>query len=128
MKISRSLLSKICFITGFIFAAQFLFATDVIIRKDDQSPPPQPGPFSLETPISVTAAIDNDQLSVYFEWSVGNATLTVYDSTNQIVHQETVDTDSTLDVFIDTNTWDNGNYTIKISYGTTHLTGEFVLE
>ena len=115
-----------------LFAALSLFLNNAFagnpidLKKDPPPPPPYPTSFTEELPVS--ASIDEMQLSVYFECSVGDATITVYDSTSQIVYQETVDTDSILDVFIDTNTWNNGNYTIKISYGTTHLIGEFAVE
>ncbi len=127
MKISGSFFSKICFITGFILLSQYMFATDIIIRKDDQSVPPKPVPLSLEI-IPVSATIDETQLAVYFDWAVGNVLISVYDSTDNLVYQETVNTYSNLDVFVEADTWTSGSYTLKISYGTTNLIGEFQTE
>lgn len=111
----------------FIFSAQFLFATDVVIRRDDDpSPTPTPaqGP-TLMLPVSAT--VDESTLGVYFDWSVGDAGITVYDSQNRVVLQQVVDTYFTTAVYIPIDGWEKGNYNIKINYGTTHLTGEFVL-
>jgi hypothetical protein len=39
-----------------------------------------------------------------------------------------VDTYSTTEVFLATDIWLRGNYTIKVSYGTTTLSGIFLVE
>ena len=68
------MLSKVCLMAGFLILAQVSFATDIIIRKDSQSPPPQPMPNSVTIgDIPVTATIDNTDLTVYFDWAVGDA-------------------------------------------------------
>ena len=89
------------------------------------SDPTRPRMFTM---LSVSASIDDTQLEVYFGSPVGDATITVYDAINNIVYQETVDTDSISEVFISTASWTSGTYTLKISYGTTHLKGEFQTE
>ncbi|MDD4992199.1 MAG: DUF3244 domain-containing protein [Paludibacter sp.] len=127
MKISKSKLSKICLVAGFIFSAQMLFATDVIIRKDDD---PSPVPATTHGPvmmIPVSATVNDATLAVFFDWSLGNATITVYDAQNQIVYQGITDTYSTMEEIISVDSWESGDYTIKITYGTTHLIGEFKL-
>ena len=131
MRISKSMLSRICIVVGFILCTQFSFAaTEIIIRKDDQSPPPQPMPNRIitETDIPVTATVDNSNLAVYFEWAVGEATITVYDENHSVVYQGVADTDSDLTIFIPSDYWSAGDYSIKISYGTTHLIGDFIVE
>ena len=123
------MLSKVCLMAGFLILAQVSFATDIIIRKDSQSPPPQPMPNSVTIgDIPVTATIDNTDLTVYFDWAVGDATVTVYNSANQVVSQQTVDTSSTLEVAMSLSNQSSGDYVVRISYGTTHLIGDFQIE
>ncbi len=111
----------------FVLLAGSLFATTTEIDLTKLPDPKDPRPLSL-TFIPVNAFINETTLSVYFDSSVGNATITVYDANNDVVSQETVDTYSTFEVFISTDTWASGNYTIKINYGTTALSGIFLVE
>jgi hypothetical protein len=127
MKISKSKLSKICLIAGFIFSAQMLFATDVIIRKDDDPSTIPATTHSSVMMIPVSATVDDATLAIFFDWSVGIATITVYDAQNQIVYQGITDTYSTIEEKISVDSWESGDYTIKIVYGTTHLIGVFQL-
>ena len=129
MRISKSMLSKTCFIAGLLLVSQFSFATDIIIRKDDQSPPPQPMPnrTSVDSDIALTATVDNSNLAVYFDWAVGEATIIVYDENQNVVYQTVAETDSILDFFIPLDCWSTGDYTITISYGTINLIGDFQL-
>jgi len=128
MKVSKLMFSKICIIGGFIFMTQFSFATDIIIRKDDvpTTPPTQPNGMTMLIPVSAT--IDATELAIYFEESVGDATITVYDASSNVVYQEVVDTDASLEVIISTSTWLSGDYTLTITYGTTNLIGDFQIE
>jgi len=113
-------------ITFLIFSSGTIaFATNIDLRKD---PPPPPIPTAPVMEFPLSATIDDSQLEVYFDSPVGDATITVYDANNNIVSLETVDTDSISDVFISTDSWTIGTYTLKISYGTTRLTGEFQTE
>jgi hypothetical protein len=129
MRISKSMLSKTSVIAGILLVAQFSFATDIIIRKDDQSPPPQPMPnrSSVDTDIALTATVDNSNLAVYFDWAVGDATIIVYDENHNVVYQTVADTDSIHDFFIPLECWSTGDYSITISYGTINLIGDFQL-
>ena len=129
MRISKSMLSKTCVITGLLLVSQFSFATDIIIRKDDQSPPPQPMPnrIFVNTDLTLTATVDNSNLVVYFDWAVGEATIIVYDENQNVVYRTVADTDSILDLFIPLDCWSTGDYTITISYGTINLIGDFQL-
>jgi len=129
MRISKSMVSKTSVIAGILLVAQFSFATDIIIRKDDQSPPPQPMPnrSSVDTDIALTATVDNSNLAVYFDWAVGDATIIVYDENQNVVYQTVAETDSILNFFIPLDCWSTGDYTITISYGTINLIGDFQL-
>jgi len=46
----------------------------------------------------------------------------------KIVFLDIVNTISTSEVFIPTDLWASGNYTIKITYGTNILSGTFMIE
>jgi len=104
-----------------------VFATTTAISLITNPTLPGPKPLSL-TFLPVSATISETTLSVCFDFPVGNATITVYDASNNVVSQETVETYSTTEVFITTDAWASGNYTIKVSYGTTTLSGIFLLE
>jgi hypothetical protein len=131
MKISISMLSKICITTGLLVLAQLSFATDAItIRKGDPAPPPDPMParVTIDTDIPVSATIDGTELAAYFECSVGNATIIVYDGSQNVVYQGVVDTNADLSTSIPSGSWSAGNYSLTISYGTEYLIGDFHLE
>ena len=96
--------------------------TEIHLSEDPK--PPGPRPLSL-TYIPVSATISEADLSVYFEESVGTAIITVYDASNQIVDQEVVNTNETTEVYIPTDLLDSGNYTLKVSYSSTTLIGNF---
>jgi hypothetical protein len=95
-----------------------------IVISPDPSPPPGPGPCRLIfIPISTT--INDMELAIYFELSIGYATITVTDDTNQVVYQEAVDTDSSSELQIPVDQWTNGNYKLSITYGAMTIVGEF---
>lgn len=96
--------------------------TEVYLYNDPK--PPGPKPLSV-TYSSVTATANESDLAVYFDWSVGNATITVYNSANQIVDQEIVNTNTTNEIHIPINLWNNGVYTLSVTYGTTTFRDTF---
>ncbi|MEI8086363.1 MAG: DUF3244 domain-containing protein [Paludibacter sp.] len=113
----------------FTVFALLTFSMSAITKGIDLTKDPiNPGPRPLSlTYIPVSATVDETELAVYFDMSVGNAIITVYDDMHQIVSQQTVDTTSISEVFIPTNEWTAGSYTLTITYGTTNLTGDFQL-
>jgi len=131
MKISKSFYAKICIATGFLLSASSMFGMDIIIRKGDPVPPPEPMPArvtTVDTEIPVSATIDSTELAVYFELSVGDATITVYDEYSNVLYQNVVETDTDLSTSISSGSWSAGNYTLTICYGTEHLIGDFQIE
>lgn len=130
MKISKSWIYRIFIITILIFATQLSFAGgDPILLPPDggqKDPPTQPHGLTMEP--SATATISDTQLAVYFEYSVGDATITVYDADNTIVYQETVDTSSSSELFIPVTYWETGDYMITVTYGTVTQRGYFSIE
>ena len=114
----------------FILFALFVFSVSAVAKEIDLTKDPvnpEPRPLSLIY-IPVTATIDESELAVYFDMSVGNAIITVYDDMLQIVSQQTVDTSTTTEVYISSSNWTTGSYTLTIAYGTTTITGEFMME
>jgi len=131
MKVLKSLIFKICLISGLFMTAQSCFAletTPVIIIKDDTTPPVPIRPNRVTLIDPVTATINDIELALYFETSIGVATITVTDDSNQSVYLGTVNTGSTSEFFIPVDLWTNGNYNLTITYTNTTLRGEFILE
>ena len=75
----------------------FATATSIIIIKDDPTPPGPIIPNGTILTVPVSAIINDIELSLYFETSIGNATITVTDDSNQVVYLETVNTDVTFE-------------------------------
>jgi len=106
-----------------LFANNIAAATSIIYLHDDPDFP-DPRPLSLiHNP--VTATISESDLSVYFEEPVATATITVYNSFNQVVEQVVVNPSITPEVHIPAFSWTAGNYTLTVHYGTTRKTGVF---
>jgi hypothetical protein len=125
---TSNFIKRSLFIFFSVLSVTNLFAEDITIRKTDPKDPIPPQPESFSQLIPVTATEDNSELAVYFEEAVGDATITVYDASSQVVYQEVIDTDSQSAAIIDISTWSSGDYTLTISYGTTNLVGEFTIE
>lgn len=99
--------------------------TEIDLTKVPPTPGPVPNSITL---IPVSATINETELGVFFESSVGTATITVYNASNEVVEQEVVDTESLLEVYMPVDTWCTGNYTITVTYGNTTLQGVFLIE
>ena len=130
IKISRSLIFKLCLIAGLMLSAQFSFASDpepILIPPDGTADDGKVKPAGLVA-VSASATISDSELSVYFEYSVGDATITVYDAFNNVVCQETVDTNATSATSISVSNWSSGDYKITVTYGNTTQRGYFSIE
>jgi len=125
---TSNFLKQSLFICILIISSANVFSTEIIIRKDNPIPLDPPRPNRMTMIYNVTATEDNSELAVYFEEAVGDATITVYDASSQVVYQDVIDTDSQSAAIIDISAWSSGNYTLTISYGTTNLIGEFTIE
>jgi len=77
--------------------------------------------------IPVTASLNGTELALYFGSPVGVAQITIEDQYGAIVYQDAIDTNSTAELLIATDGWASGNYTVKIAYGKTSLSGTFLL-
>jgi len=117
-----------------VFSNQVVFA-DIILRKDDPAPGGSPNvlsanrTFSLSSKsiIAVTADVSGSDLIVDFNSTVGTAFVSVVDQSGNVVYQTTVDSFSTSELVIPLDGLSSGNYSLKISYGSTKLIGDFQL-
>ena len=82
----------------------------------------------MQINLSTTATINDTDLAIYFETSIGDATITVTDDSSQVVYIETVNTDSNPEIHIPVDLWNKGNYNLTITYTNTTLRGDFTLE
>lgn len=122
---------KRCILFSFLLllVANSIAATTSEIYLSEDPKFPDPKPSQLRTislagnPVTVT--MDDADLSVYFEQSVATATITVYNSFNQVVETVVVDTNMTTEVHIPAYVLDAGDYTLTVSYGTTIQKGVF---
>ena len=131
MKKIQSVLFSILFTSVFFLPLQSVFAVDVPLSKGDPATSQFPGTSMLTrsvlTIIPVSVSLNGTELGIYFSRSVGVAQITIEDVTGAIVYQEVIDTNSTLQTVIETGGFDSGNYTLRITYGTTKLVGTFQL-
>jgi len=116
---------------GLLFMTQLSYATEpmpIPLPPDEtpEEPPTQPHSGTI-MPLA-SASINDTELAVYFEWSVGDATITVYDTDNNVVYQETVDTDTIFEVYIPIDIWLTGDYMITVTYNSLTQRGYFSLE
>ena len=117
-----------------VFSNQVVFA-DILIRKDDPAPGggsnirAQAKTFSLSsvTSIPVTADVVGSELFVDFSSTVGTAFVSIVDQSGSVVYQTSVDTYSTSELIIPIDVLSRGKYSVKISYGSTKLIGDFQL-
>ena len=131
MKKNYSFLFKFCLICGLLVPTQFCFADDtqsIPISKDGNPPPTTTQPNRVTNMMPVSATINDAELAIYFETSIGEATITVTDDSNNVVYLEMVDTDSESDFYIPVTGWTSGNYNLIITYTDTTLRGEFSVE
>jgi len=113
-----------------LFSSGLLMATVptiIVITKEPIPIGPGPQPLSVYV-IPVSGTISDIELSLYFETTIGIATVTVTDDSNQVVYLGTVNTDTTSEIHVPVDLWTNGNYHLTITYTNTTLRGEFQLE
>ena len=108
-----------------LFASGKSLAADNPIDLTKETPPPYP---RIREFLPVSATISDIDLAIYFETSIGEATVTVTDDLGQTVYQESVDTDSTSEMHIPVDLWTSGDYTLIITYDSTVLRGNFQVE
>lgn len=112
-----------------LFLSNVLFYANATIIPLEKTNPTTttPRPRSLMLfPVTVDLSLTN--LYLNFTNSIGLAIISVKDSNDIIVFQESIDTNSTNELNIAIDGWEIDDYTIEISYGSTILIGTFSLE
>ena len=106
---------------------QTILAGDVPLKADDGLSTFDP--HTTRAPIRIALSVTQDEMgtSLNFDYPVGTSVVTVENENGDVVYQQAVDTYTTLDAYIDTQNFEGGVYTLKISYGSTNLVGEFEL-
>ena len=130
MKTCKSFTFKSCLTIAFILFSVFGFAltpVDVPIPPDNSVPPGTIKPLSCEF-VAASATISETELAVYFDFPVGMATIIVCDASNLIIYLESVDTNTTTEVFIPVGMWEGGDYTLSVSYSSTTQRGDFNIQ
>jgi hypothetical protein len=110
----------------FTLSIQSVSAGDVLIKKDDDYNIPDNN-TRAPVRIALTASQNENDVTLNFLYPVGTTQITVENENGDVVYQQAVDTYTTLDAYIDTQNFEGGIYTLKISYGSTNLVGEFEL-
>ena len=121
-------LFSILMLVLFTLPFQSVSAKDVPIKSEDPSDWNIPSNGS-RAPVRIALEVSQNDADVTlnFLYPVGAAQVSIENENGDVVYQEAVDTYSTLDASIDTQNFDGGVYTLKISYGSTNLVGEFEL-
>lgn len=138
MKKNYSRLFYFVFLLVNFLSVQNILATDPPLKKDDDGPGSVTNnvstmsslsrtTISVLTTIDVTANLEATELYVDFNSPVGTAVVSIVDSNGQVVYQTTVDTYSTPEVIIPVDGLDSVDYSLKISYDSTNLIGDFRL-
>lgn len=113
-------------INFFLLIASFFIKGENIPIKTPDYPviPTRP-----RAPMLIPVTVDLSTTDLYFNFTtaVGNTDITIIDSNNIIVHQETIDTDLNDEFYIPIENWDSGAYSININYGSITLVGSFTL-
>jgi hypothetical protein len=112
----------------FALPFQSITARDVPIKSEDPSDYNIPN-TGTRAPVRIALEVtQNDtDVTLNFLYPVDAAQVTIENESGDVVYQEVVDTYTTLDSYIDIQNYDGGVYTLKISYGSTNLVGEFEL-
>ena len=124
-----------------LLASTNLSSADYPLKKDNSDPgsvglgvaartAPRASTLSLSRTIEVipvSMEVLSNELSVYFQYAVGGAYVTVEDTNGAILISTVVDTTSDLEFYFPIDELDGGTYTLRVSYGATKLKGEFKL-
>jgi len=127
----KLLFFKISLVFMFFLSGPYCFATNttpIIIRKDEPKDPTPVQTNRVGTSLPVSATINDTELAVYFESTIGEVIVTVISDSTGTVYQDVVDTGSTTEIFIPSTLWSPGTYRLTISYENTLLWGDFLME
>ena len=95
----------------------------ILPTKPKQSDGRDRAPFHC--PLTVT--LDTSELLINFLSSIGIATITVIDESDSMVYLSSIDTQTNTSLNIPVDWWDEGDYRIRVSYGSVILEGKLSL-
>lgn len=118
-------------------STNYVFSGEILIRSDNWDPGTV-GSQSVKTILRspststsslspVTANQTAENIELFFASPIGIAYITIADQNGFIVCSEVVDTHSNGELYIPIEDLQSGHYTLRISYGTKKLIGEFQL-
>lgn len=129
-KINSSIVS-VAMLLFFVLSVQSVFAVDVPLKNGDTGTSGIGGTTTIRsrtiTIIPVTVNFEENLLAIYFNSEVGVATVSITDEYGNVVYDDAIDTEFDSEMYIPTDDFDGGTYTITITYSTKTLTGEFQL-
>ncbi len=110
----------------FLFSAfTGIYAVDVPLDKSN----PIPTSTRPRAPILIPVTVDlsNTDLYLNFTSEVGIVNIVITDGNGSMIYQQSVDTNSTNELYIPVDSWETGNYTLEIIYGSITLVGIFTI-
>jgi len=113
----------------FIFLSGFI-SIGICQAKNpvEMNPRMQPSPHPrVPAKHYVDVYTEDAYLYLNFEESVGIATITITNQTGSVVYQEQTNTDINTNLSIPIDMLNSGNYTLRVQYGGTLLSGVIVL-
>ncbi|MBP1677046.1 MAG: hypothetical protein H6Q20_1605 [Bacteroidetes bacterium] len=84
-------------------------------------------PIRTNVLIPLSVAINDYELALFFDSNVGLVTVSVYDEDDNIEYSEVINTNTESEFYLDLSDLASGTHTLKISYGSVRLVGEFEL-
>lgn len=121
-------MKKLILLSALLLSTAFTFTNALNIPLEKKRPTEVPTRPRAPMLIPLTVDLSTTDLFLNFTSTVGIATITITDSNNSIVYQESINTDTNNVLTIPIDMWDNGNYSIEISYGSITLVGNFGLD
>jgi len=100
-------------------------AAEIYLKKKE--PPTDPDSLRRLASIPAIAFINNDELTVAFDYPVGAVAIIIADESENVVYYSLIDTSIQQGVVIPVDTLISGDYSLQIEYEAVVLTGEFSL-
>lgn len=110
-----------------VLSVQSIIANDVPLKADRDKAINPPRPSRAPRQVAVRVSLNDYEMSVNFNATVGVAQIYVEDVNGGIVYQDAIDTNANSQYIFDTYGWDAGVYTLRITYGSIALKGYFEL-
>ncbi len=129
MKNLNLLVKHLLVIVSLLFVPSVFGEVQVPLKPDTN----KAGDFGPGTPIRtnvlipLSVEINDYELALFFDSNVGLVTVSVYDEDDNIEYSEVINTNTESEFYLDLSDLASGTHTLKISYGSVRLVGEFEL-